>query len=78
MLDLCLINEAYAVCRVLVPSRDLCRIFAQRLRHTQCVGCLFLDMTFVKSLPLTTVRPADDCWHHTCGVAGGTQKGYFR
>ena len=28
MSDLCLKNQAYAVCGVLVPSRGLCQIFA--------------------------------------------------
>ena len=41
MSDLCLNNQAYAVYRMLFPSRDLCRIFA---------GFLFLDVTYVGSL----------------------------
>ena len=30
------------MCSTLVPSRGLCRIFAYRTRHTQCVARLFL------------------------------------
>ena len=38
------------MCSVLVPSRGLCRIFAYRMRHTQCVACLFLRVACVGSL----------------------------
>ena len=50
MSDLCLLNEAYTVCSTLVPSRGLCRIFAYRTRHTQCVARLFLGAAYVGSL----------------------------
>ena len=36
--DLCLQNKVYTVCSALVPSRGLCRIFAYRTRHKQCVA----------------------------------------
>ena len=32
------------MCSALVPSCGLCRIFADRTRHTQCVGHLFLGV----------------------------------
>ena len=35
--------------RALVPSRNFCRIFARRTKHTQCVGCLFLRVAYVGS-----------------------------
>ena len=38
------------MCSAFVPSRGLCRIFAYRTRHTQCVARLFLRMTDVGSL----------------------------
>ena len=38
------------MCSALVPSRGLCRIFAYRTRHTQCVACLFLHVAYVGSL----------------------------
>ena len=50
MSDLCLNNEAYKVCRALVRSRDLCRIFAYRTRHTKCVARLFVRVAYVGSL----------------------------
>ena len=50
MLDLCLKNEAYTVCRALVCSCGLCRIFAERTMHTQCVGCLSIRVAYVGSL----------------------------
>ena len=50
MTDLCLKNEVYTVCSTLVPSRGLCRIFAYRTRHTQCVARLFLRVAYVGSL----------------------------
>ena len=37
MSDLCLKDEASTVRSVLDPSSGLCRIFAERTRHTQCV-----------------------------------------
>ena len=50
------------------------RILALSLGHKSFLG----DHTFFTSFPLfTTVQPVDDCWHHTCGVAGGTLKGHF-
>ena len=36
--------------RALVPWRGLCRIFAYRTRHTQCVARLFLLVAYVGSL----------------------------
>ena len=50
MSGLCLKNEAYTVYSALVCSRGLCRIFAYRTRHTQCVACLFLHVACVRSL----------------------------
>ena len=50
MSDLCLQNEAYTVCSVLVPSRGLCWIFAYRTRHTLCVARLFVRVAYVGSL----------------------------
>jgi len=50
MLDLCLKNEAYTVCRALVCSRGLCWVFAERTMHTQCAGYLFLCVAYVGSL----------------------------
>ena len=50
MSDLCVKNEAYTVCSVLVSSRGLCRIFAYRTRYTQCVAHLFLHVAYVGSL----------------------------
>ena len=47
MSDLCLQNEAYTVCSALVRSRSLCRIFAHRTRHTQCVARLFVPVAYV-------------------------------
>ena len=38
------------MCRALVPWRGLCRIFAYRTRHTQCVVRLFLGVAYVRSL----------------------------
>ena len=38
------------MCSALVPSRGLCQIFAYRMRHTQCVACLFLCVAYVGSL----------------------------
>ena len=38
------------MCSRLVPSRGLCRIFAYRTRHTQCVARLFLRMACGRSL----------------------------
>ena len=37
------------MCSTLVPSR-LCRIFAYRMRHTQCVTRLFLRVAYVGAL----------------------------
>ena len=50
MLDLCLKNEAYTVCRALVCSCGLCQIFAERTMHTQCVGCLSIRVAYVGPL----------------------------
>ena len=50
MSDLCLKNEAYTVYSALVCSRGLCRIFAYRMRYTQCVAGLFLRVAYVGSL----------------------------
>ena len=50
MSDLCSKkNDEYTVCSALVLSRGLCRIFALRTRHTQCLGacsfaCLMSDL----------------------------------
>ena len=38
------------MCSALVPSRGLCRIFAYRTRHTQCVARLFVGVAYVGSL----------------------------
>ena len=38
------------MCSGLVPSRGLCGIFAYRMRHTQCVACLFLRVACVGSM----------------------------
>ena len=38
------------MCSVLVPSRGLCRIFAYRTRHNQCVARLFVLVAYVQSL----------------------------
>ena len=48
--DLCLQNKVYTVCSALVPSRGLCRIFAYRTRHKQCVARLFVLVAYVRSL----------------------------
>ena len=50
MSDLCLYNEAYTVCRALVPWHGLCQIFAYRTKHTRCVARLFLLVAYVGSL----------------------------
>ena len=42
--------ELYTVCSALVRWRGLCRIFAYRTRHTQCVARLFVGVTYVGSL----------------------------
>ena len=38
------------MCSALVRSRGLCRIFAYRTRHTQCVARLFVGVAYVGSL----------------------------
>ena len=38
------------MCSALVRSRGLCRIFAYRRRHTQCVARLFVRVPYVGSL----------------------------
>ena len=38
------------MCSALVRWRGLCRIFAYRTRHTQCVARLFVGVTYVGSL----------------------------
>ena len=50
MPGLCLKNEAYTVCRALVPSRGFRRVFAQRTMYTQCTARLFLRVTYVGTL----------------------------
>ena len=38
------------MCSALVRSRGLCRIFAYRTKHTQCVARLFVGVAYVGSL----------------------------
>ena len=46
------------MCRALATWRGLCRIFAYRTRHTQCVVRLFLGVAYVRSLLM-------ECFHMT-------------
>ena len=38
------------MCSALVLSRGLCRIFAYKTRHTECVARLFVGLAYVGSL----------------------------
>ena len=57
MSDLCLKNDVDRVSSALVPSRGLhvCRVFAERTRHTQCVGRLFLRVARIGCLQKRTM-----------------------
>ena len=46
MSDLCLKKDAFTVCSTIVPSCDLCQIFASRMMNTQCAVRRFPHMTY--------------------------------